>query len=247
MSRLTRRMLMKLGYRMRKLDPHHHPGAARRWLQNPDNPCLISFPRTGSHWLRMVIERYFDRPLLVRTFFHPGRRDFLLLHDHDMELQLAPRNVLYLFRGPVDTVFSQLGYYREPLDDPFRIAHWSMRYALHLSKWLIDRPPPPQVKCTVLRYEDLKADLPAAFRAVCEHLDHPFDEARVRAAAEGITREQVRETARTYNEAVMTVSETYEQQRQRFRSEQASRVWEGLAAVSRTVYGDPDRLRRLFP
>lgn len=245
MSKLTRRILTKMGYRVRKVDPLHHPGAARRWLKNPDNPCLVSFPRTGSHWLRMVIERYFDRPLLVRSFFHPGRRDFLLLHDHDMELQLAPRNVLYLFRGPVDTVFSQLGYYREPLDDPRCIAHWSMRYALHLSKWMIDRS--PDVRCTVLRYEDLKADLPAAFRAVCAHFDHPFDEARVRAAAEGITREQVRETSSTYNPAVMTVSETYEQRRERFRTEQAPRVWAGLAAVSQAVYGGPDRIRHLFP
>ncbi len=32
---------------------------------NPDLPYLISYPRTGSHWLRLVMEEYFDKPSLV--------------------------------------------------------------------------------------------------------------------------------------------------------------------------------------
>ncbi len=243
MSKLTRRMLAKMGYRLKPSDPYQHTGAAKRWLKDPENLCLVSFPRTGSHWLRMIVERYFERPLLVRTFYYPGRRDFLLLHDHDMDLQLRCRNVIYLYRDPIDTVYSQLSYYREPIDHSLRIAHWSMRYALHLSHWLIDAP---ATKQTVLRYEDLKADLPRAFRAVCDHVGHPFDEARVRDAAAKVTRGEVREISQAYNDAVMTVGESYEQQRARFRAEQAPRVWDAIAAVSQSVHGDPQRIASLF-
>jgi hypothetical protein len=244
MSKLTRRMLVKMGYRLRRSDPHQHGGAAKRWLKDPQNPCLISFPRTGSHWLRMIIELYFEQPLLVRTFYYPGRRDFLLLHDHDMDLQLASRNVLYLFREPVDTVFSQLSFYREPLDHPLRIAHWSMRYGLHLSHWLLGGR--PMSRLTVLRYEQLKADLPGAFAAVCEHFGQTLDEARLAAAAAKVTRGEVKEKSQVYNDAVMTLGESYEQQRERFRAEQSGRVWEALAAVSQTVHGDPQRIASLF-
>ena len=31
-------------------------------------PFLVSFPRTGSHWLRMLMELYFDKPSLTRSF-----------------------------------------------------------------------------------------------------------------------------------------------------------------------------------
>lgn len=50
MSKLTRRVLTRMGYRLKRDDPYQHAGAAKRWLKNPDNLYLISFPRTGSHW-----------------------------------------------------------------------------------------------------------------------------------------------------------------------------------------------------
>ena len=38
----------------------------KAYTANLQNPFLISFPRTGSHWLRMLCELYFERPTLVR-------------------------------------------------------------------------------------------------------------------------------------------------------------------------------------
>ncbi|MGB1288530.1 MAG: hypothetical protein ACPG7F_18490, partial [Aggregatilineales bacterium] len=92
---------------------------------NADNPYLVSFPRTGSHWFRMVAELYFERPTLVRAFYYPEKTDYLFLHTHDIEIDVERRNVIYLYREPVATIYSQLNYYQEDTNDTAQIMHWS--------------------------------------------------------------------------------------------------------------------------
>ena len=108
---VLRQTIRKLKRRMRRARDATYVVDAesiRKFEDNPDNPYLVSFPRTGSHWLRMVMERYFGRPSLVRVFYYPERNDFLTLHTHDLELDVQRRNVIYLYRDPVETVFSQM-------------------------------------------------------------------------------------------------------------------------------------------
>src|SRR5664280_1077746 len=90
-------------------------------LSNPDFSFLVSFPRTGSHWLRMIMELYFKKPSLVRIFYFKDAQEFTCYHRHDEELDIERRNVLYLYRNPVDTIYSQLGYYKEDVDNEERI------------------------------------------------------------------------------------------------------------------------------
>ena len=46
------------------------------FTRDPENTFLVSFPRTGSHWLRMLTELYFERPSLLRVFYYYNRRDY---------------------------------------------------------------------------------------------------------------------------------------------------------------------------
>ncbi|MDP7184729.1 MAG: sulfotransferase domain-containing protein [Paracoccaceae bacterium] len=89
----------------------------------------MSFPRAGSHWLRMVIEAATGvqsavSPLLHKNSFGFGRVS--IWHDHDCDLvrleQTGP--MIYLYRDPVDVVLSNLFYYQmEALDhDTLRVA-----------------------------------------------------------------------------------------------------------------------------
>jgi hypothetical protein len=89
----------------------------RKHLEDPEFPFLVSFPRTGSHWLRMLLELYFERPLLTRTFFFPEKDNYLLLHTHDLELDVKRHNVMYIYRDPVDTIYSQIKYHKEDSKD----------------------------------------------------------------------------------------------------------------------------------
>ena len=87
-------------------DPNH----TKTFLENQNNTVMVSFPRCGSHWIRMMVELYFNQPTLSRNFFFPDRTDYILLATHDLELNIRRDSVLYLYRDPVAVVFSQINY-----------------------------------------------------------------------------------------------------------------------------------------
>lgn len=186
------------------------------FVANPNNTFLVSFPRTGSHWLRMLMELYFGRPSLVRVFYYPERNDYLTLHTHDLELDVKRRNVIYLYRDPVDTIYSQLQYHKEDIDDRERIAYWSDLYGGHLDKWLHQET--FTHRKTVVRYERLKASMPEEFSKICEHFDSTLDVERLEAAAAQVSKEQVKEKT-AHDSQVMNLAQEYAAERQRFRAE----------------------------
>jgi hypothetical protein len=186
-------------------------GDAAAFRADPDSPWLISFPRTGSHWLRMLLELYTDRPLLPRSFFDHTRGDYLLNHSHDYEFALQPERLIYLYRDPVATVFSQIKFHQHDTNDPHQIALWSTLYRLHLCHWL-NTPRPHR---TVVRYERLRADIVGGLSDVLAALDHDADPARIYDVAGRISRKEV--TARTrHDQRVMNREADYEQQRRDF-------------------------------
>lgn len=125
-------------------------------------PYLVSFPRTGSHWLRMFLEQYFDRPLLTRSFFRHANDDFLLLHVHDNQKPVAEkRDTLYLYRGVSATLFSELTYRHgagfcapgETAPAWETVEACAREYMADLEKWLVRRE--MALRMHVLTYERL--------------------------------------------------------------------------------------------
>ncbi len=191
-------------------------------LAQRDFPHLVSFPRTGSHWLRMVLEMYFDRPLLTRSFFDHSSRDYLLNHTHDMQLNVVRENVLYLYRDPVDTLYSQLCYHNEDLDDPQRLAFWADLYGQHASKWLCTEQ--FTQRSTLLCYEGLRDDPEADFVAAIEHLGGKVDLDRLRDCVAAVDRGRVKEHT-AHDQQVINLKQDYASQREQFRARHAETIW----------------------
>lgn len=168
---------------------------------DPNNPFLVSFPRTGSHWLRMLMELCFERPTLVRNFYFPERDDFLILHTHDDDLMLERAHVLYLWRQPVDTVFSQLRYHEESTDR-LGAMRGAERYGQHLHKWLCSERF-TETK-TVVTYEALRADVARPMAEVAAFLGLPLDTERLRVARERVTHDEVHSKTRHDPQVVAT-------------------------------------------
>lgn len=208
----------------------------RAFVENPANPFLVSFPRTGSHWLRMVMELYFERPSLVRVFYYPKRRDYLTLHTHDMELDVVRQNVIYLYREPVDTVYSQMNYEKDDLNDLVRIRHWSGLYGRHLEKWLFAET--FSARKTVIRYDRLRDTPEPEFTKICAHFGQALDADRLAKAMSRVTKEKVKEKT-PHDPSVITLGASYEDTRQAFREKHAALVWE-------TVLESRARLRSAF-
>jgi hypothetical protein len=203
------------------------PAIIEAFVGNPDSTFLVSFPRTGSHWLRMLMELYFGRPSLVRVFYYPERRDYLALHTHDLELDLERANVIYLYRDPVATIFSQLWYHRESLDDGERITYWADLYGRHLDKWLY-RERFTTLK-TVVTYEGMKRDLAIEFAKVARHLGESLDKTRLEKAAEQVTKDEVKGKTK-HDGQVIQSGPDYERARLQFRKKHGALVWNVVTA-----------------
>lgn len=137
-------------------------------------PALISFPRTGSHWLRMALELYFDRPMLTRHFFEHSSDRVLLWHGHDKGLDYSATGpVIYLYRGPVDVVFSELTFrYGEGAVDAAGavVDDVAEHYRRHLRRWLLGEGRDGKRPGAVIAYEWMLDRPLEALRPVVELL-----------------------------------------------------------------------------
>lgn len=205
-------------------DPIHvtDPAVLDRFLRDPNFPWLISFPRTGSHWLRMIMELYFEKPSLRRIFYFHDATDFTCYHWHDPDLATQDvASVIYLYRQPVDTVYSQLRYHKEDAADAERVRHWAEVYAQHLRKWLFDET---FTTCkTLVRYEGLRAAPHEEFAKVCAHFGATLDPQRLDQALAQVSKGELKKRT-GHDEQIVNLSPDYDLERQQFRDRFGSMI-----------------------
>jgi glycosyltransferase involved in cell wall biosynthesis len=199
------------------------PQVIKAFVEKPNNTFLVSFPRTGSHWLRMLMELYFRRPSLIRVFYYPERTDYLTLHTHDIDLDVMRSDVIYLYRDPVDTIYSQLRYYHESLDDLDRLEFWAELYGRHLDKWLYR-----ERFCrhkTVVTYEGMKRDIASEFSKVTNHFGQRLDKELLETAVSRVSKEEVERKTR-HDPQVIKLDAAYKTERSQFRLSYEQLIWE---------------------
>ena len=204
------------------------PGVIKSFTDNPDFPYLVSFPRTGSHWLRMIMELYFGKPSLVRAFYFKYANDFTCYHTHDIDLKLRRDNVIYLYRGPVDTIYSQLNYYQENPDDLERQAHWTDLYAQHLSKWLVHDN--FTRKKTVISYEGMKTNIHAEFCKICEHFGQDFEPAKLDSVLTRVSKTELKKKTK-HDQQVVNLSDAYQTNREDFQNKYGESILDNLYSI----------------
>jgi hypothetical protein len=197
----------------------------QQFTSNPESVFLISFPRTGSHWLRMIAELYFDRPSLTRIFYKHNNDDYLFLHDHDIDLNLVRKNVIYLYRNPVDTVYSQLCYYKESLADPKRIVYWSELYGRHLDKWLHNAL--FCAKKTVITYEGLEKDIFTEFSKVTHHFGKTIYRNLLEEVLKHVSKSAIKRKT-MHDQQVIRLENSYEKERDKFWQFYGELVWDAV-------------------
>jgi len=174
---------------------------------NPQNSFLISFPRTGSHWLRMMMELYFERPSLVRVFYFPTQKNYLTLHTHDLDLKTERSNIIYLYRNPNDTIYSQLSYYKEDLNNIRKIIYWANLYGQHLDKWLFKEN--FTKKKAIITYEGLKKDIVTEFSKIAEHFNYPLDKKKLTLVSNKIKKKEVQKKTK-HDKQVINLNKQYQ-------------------------------------
>lgn len=208
------------------------PKIIKTFTENPDFPYLVSFPRTGSHWLRMIMELYFEKPSLMRAFYSKDASDFTCYHTHDMDLNLRRENVLYLFRNPVETVYSQLCYYRENPDDQDRRQHWTNLYARHLSKWVVHDD--FTKKKTVITYEGMKLDMHAEIKKICEHFGKDFNPTRLESVRTEVSKDKLKKKTK-HDQQVVNLTDSYQNEREAFKKIYGNLIFDDLYSTDRDL------------
>jgi hypothetical protein len=206
------------------------------FTSNPDHTFLVSFPRTGSHWLRMIMELYFQRPSLVRVFFYPDHTDYLTLHTHDLDLSVERRSVIYLYREPVATIFSQLSYYKEDINDTTRIRHWATLYGKHLAKWLIQEQ--FTIRKTIVNYDRMTANMDSEFLKVCFHFGESLDQERLRQALAQVSKYKLKQKT-PHDQQVVDLSQAYTERKALFMAKHTDVILE-------QVYAQHSGLKRIL-
>jgi hypothetical protein len=179
--------------------PKTHGWYAEEWKNIETYPLFISFPRTGAHWINAVMELYFDRPRLPRiraTLLDSTRTDWMWFHDHDTisydKLYVENQEALYLYRDPVDTVYSYIIYQFNngksvtSMDSKrlnALVSACTQHYKNHLRKWLLAK--------TLIKHENFKLDRSSEFKKICDHFGAEFDEGRASRCFDLVTPEEL--------------------------------------------------------
>ena len=148
------------------------PDEIQALLDDPKFPALVSFPRSGCHWLCMLMELYFERPLLEHVYYFHDNTNYLAIHTHDHYLMTKKESVIYLYRNPVDTIYSILRYYETPLTDKRVVIEMANKYIQHLRHWILNET--FSLEKTIITYDKLQATFTSEFVKVIKHFEE-FD------------------------------------------------------------------------
>lgn len=172
------------------------------WLLNKNNvfedytvPRLVSYPRTGSHWLRMMLEMSLGAPSYVQSFFDKNPSSCWGFHIHNRVVENPHwtegpvtnlKNVLYLYRDPVDTIYSMLKYEKKidsdwdgktDYDLDSSVEQLITEYKAHLNRWMINNSDIENFM--PLTYEELKNETKDSIIKVASFLNADVSHDRV--------------------------------------------------------------------
>lgn len=206
---------------MSKIYFHHDKIVTDYLKNNPELPYLISYPRTGSHWIRYAMEKYFEKPSLVMIYEYDDATDFTCYHIHDLNrngtglANIRQDNVIYLYRDPVDTIYSMLRHQNQSTSDECMMRVHANCYREHLKKWLIDEDFTKHK--VVLKYENFKRDFPTEFKKLCDYFGVEFNKERIEEIIDGLDKAKIKKES-TNKYSNINDSKSYDVDRNNFKN-----------------------------
>lgn len=177
---------------------------------------LISFPRTGSRWLKFSMEVFIAGRALHELTNEYYQDYHVMKHTHDFNLEETHKDFIYLYRNPVDTVYSLMEYENMDKSNKESIVEISKKYAMHAKRWMIDVD--STIKKTIVAYEDLRETWNDEFEKICTHIGVEFSKDKFR-LFENMTKENLKPKMPFMdNYKLINTSEEYATNRSEFAS-----------------------------
>ncbi len=182
-------------------------------------PYYVGVSRSGSHWIRLVLEEYLDGKSPISSFI-ACKDDINILHNrlsdfkgtHDMKLDFVYGNVIYLYRNPIDCIFSNLKYDCTDITDKNEVDRYLNIWIAHIQKWIYDEK--FTNKKVVLSYEKLKNNFVDEFSKLLIFLNVEIDKNKILKSNEIYTKSKIKEIV--HDKKVINDELDYETQRSKF-------------------------------
>ena len=186
-----------------------------KYTSDTNFPFFVSFPRTGSHWFRIVMELYLGIPCLVESWTIKKPRTFWSYHRHDRYLDEVKNrsNVLYLYRHPVGTICSEMYYWEKNFSE--HIDEYIKLYSGHLIRWLYNHNDVNNFEA--ITYEGFKNN-PAttvsralSFLQICYpgNLTYEIDENKIMNCYNNSSKQKIKEMTKVSNPKAVNINDEY--------------------------------------
>jgi len=161
-------------------------------------PYYVGVSRSGSHWIRLVLEGYLDGKSPISSFI-ACKDDINVLYSrlndfkgtHDMQLDFEYDNVIYLYRNPIDCIFSNLKYDGTDFRDKNEVDRYLKIWIAHIQKWIYDEK--FTNKKVVLSYEKLKNNFVDEFSKLLSFLNIEINANKIIESKGIYTKSKIRE------------------------------------------------------
>jgi hypothetical protein len=208
-------------------------------------PYYVGVSRSGSHWIRLVLEGYMGGKSPLSNFIACKDDINILLNrlndfkgTHDMQLDFKAENVIYLYRNPIDCIFSNLKYDGTDLLNRNAVDYYLDIWIRHIQKWYYDE------KFTknkvILCYEKLQEDFVSEFSKILSFLNLEIDADKIIKAKEIYTKGKIREIV--HDKKVINNESDYEIQRDKFIELHGKYIYEKLPETHRRICQFPKLL-----
>lgn len=188
---------------------------ARRIMRlEGDIPYLVGFPRSGNHYVSVCLEKYTDNQSPISNYRGLAGRSLTVyrIHagefrgTHDLNMDARFRNVIFLYRNPVDTLYSYCRY-MNILPDEEHIGQEADFWVNHTMKWMFTET--YSRRKVILCYERLLADFCCEFGRLLDFFGIGKDEERMRQIRQSTTKEEIKALVDRKDDKVINVTKEY--------------------------------------
>jgi hypothetical protein len=191
-----------------------------------NNVTYVGLSRSGSHWIRLVLEHYMGGNSPLSNFLGSPINTNNFITTHDLQLDFVADYVIYLYRNPIDCIYSNLKYdgIDTNLDCISKIDYYLDIWIRHIQKWIYDENFTKDK--VILCYEKLKNDFNNEFSKLLIFLNLQVNTEKIEEGNNIYTKSKIKKIVR--DDRVINDELNYEIYRELFTQKYKNYIYDKL-------------------
>ena len=190
-----------------------------------NNVTYVGLSRSGSHWIRLVLEHYMGGNSPLSNFLGSANTNNFRA-THDLQLDFVADYVIYLYRNPIDCIYSNLKYDEidTNVDCISKIDYYLDIWISHIQKWIYDENFTKDK--VILCYEKLKNDFNNEFSKLLIFLNLQVNTEKIEEGNNIYTKSKIKKIVR--DDRVINNELNYEIDRELFTQKYKNYIYDKL-------------------